>query len=186
MESSEAENTTPRERTFQYQDSLPSLPLPTLKDTLDKYLYSVKPHVTEEEYKKTEAVVKEFETGAGKELHKKLLDRAKTHRNWLSEWWYIFAYLEPRYPTPVYVNVAGPAPFHEHYWPPQDGSQVERAGLALWHTLNFWKLMKNTAGSCPSMAFGNRACRQEAGAQVPERHQAAHDGRLLLFPIIEA
>ncbi|XP_066301404.1 peroxisomal carnitine O-octanoyltransferase-like isoform X1 [Branchiostoma lanceolatum] len=161
MASGEAENATPRDRTFQYQDSLPSLPLPTLKDTLDKYLYSVKPHVTEEEYKKTEAVVKEFETGSGKELHKKLLDRAKTHRNWLSEWWYNFAYLEPRYPTPVYVNISGPSPAHEHYWPPQDGSQLERAGLALWHTLNFWKLMKNEEWPVDKMDRGKTPCSME-------------------------
>ncbi|KAM9302992.1 peroxisomal carnitine O-octanoyltransferase isoform 4-T4 [Morus bassanus] len=70
------------ERTFQYQDSLPSLPVPPLDESLSKYLDSVKPFLNQEEYQRTEDIVKKFENGIGKELHQKLLERAKTRRNW--------------------------------------------------------------------------------------------------------
>lgn len=71
------------ENTFQNEDILPSLPLPELKQTLDKYLDSVRPHVTEEEFNETERIVKEFENGVGKRLQEKLLKRAQQMRNWV-------------------------------------------------------------------------------------------------------
>lgn len=71
------------ERTFQYDKNLPSLPLPSLSDTLNRYLESVEPLVTEEEYKKTEEIVKGFENGIGIELQKKLKLRASEEKNWV-------------------------------------------------------------------------------------------------------
>lgn len=42
------------EKTFAYQNSLPSLPIPPLFDTAEKYLRSVRPLLTEEEYTNTQ------------------------------------------------------------------------------------------------------------------------------------
>lgn len=42
------------EKTFTYQNSLPSLPIPPLFDTAEKYLRSVRPLLTEEEYANTQ------------------------------------------------------------------------------------------------------------------------------------
>ena len=44
----------------------------------------MRPHVTADEYRQTEFIVQQFASGVGKELHRKLLDRAKTERNWVS------------------------------------------------------------------------------------------------------
>lgn len=43
----------------------------------------MKPFLNQEEYQRTEDIVKNFEDGIGKELHQKLLERAKMRRNWV-------------------------------------------------------------------------------------------------------
>ncbi|XP_006211928.1 peroxisomal carnitine O-octanoyltransferase [Vicugna pacos] len=130
------------ERTFQYQDSLPSLPVPSLEESLKKYLESVKPFANEEEYKKTEAIVQKFQNGIGKTLQQKLLERAKEKRNWLEEWWLNVAYLDVRIPSQLNVNFVGPASHIEHYWPPKEGTQLERGSINLWHNLTYWQLLR--------------------------------------------
>lgn len=140
MENQLAKST--EERTFQYQDSLPSLPVPSLEESLIKYLEAVKPFANEDEYKKTEEIVKKFQNGIGEKLHQKLLERAKGKRNWLEEWWLNVAYLDVRTPSQLNVNFGGPASHIEHYWPPKAGTQLERGSISLWHNLNYWQLLR--------------------------------------------
>lgn len=87
-----------------YQDLLPSLPVPSLKGTCKKYLNSVRALLTPEEYKKTEEAVKEFEKKDGKTLQWWLKLRSWQKRNWLEEWWIDFIYLRQRTPTPFNSN----------------------------------------------------------------------------------
>lgn len=130
------------ERTFQYQRSLPPLPVPALRDTLSKYLDAVKPFASEEEFGATVAIVKRFEEGIGQELHQKLLQRAKSKRNWLEEWWLDTAYLEVRIPSQLNVNFGGPTAYLEHCWPLQEGTQLERTSMVLWLTFQYWDLIR--------------------------------------------
>ncbi|NXO64106.1 OCTC octanoyltransferase, partial [Phainopepla nitens] len=130
------------EQTFQYQDSLPSLPVPPLDESLSKYLDAVKPFLNQEEYQRTEDIVKKFENGIGKELHQKLLERAKMRRNWLEDWWLNVAYLDLRISTQIHCNMGGPGPYIEHCWPPKEGTQIDRACLNIWHTLKYWDLLR--------------------------------------------
>ncbi|NXF03069.1 OCTC octanoyltransferase, partial [Smithornis capensis] len=130
------------ERTFQYQDSLPSLPVPPLDESLSKYLDAVKPFLNQEEYQRTEDIVKKFENGIGRELHQKLLERAKMRRNWLEDWWLNVAYLDLRISTQIHCNMGGPGPYIEHCWPPKEGTQIERACVNIWHTLKYWELLR--------------------------------------------
>eukprot|EP00063_Salmo_salar_P082697 XP_014057532.1 PREDICTED: peroxisomal carnitine O-octanoyltransferase-like isoform X3 [Salmo salar] len=132
----------PTERTFRYQHSLPPLPVPSLEGSLAKYLDAVRPFATEEEYQVTAAIVKRFREGIGKDLHQKLLQRARTRRNWLEEWWLNAAYLEMRYPSQLNVNFGGPAPYLEHCWPPTEGVQLQRTSISMWHTLQYWDLLR--------------------------------------------
>ncbi|KAK9513785.1 hypothetical protein VZT92_027291 [Zoarces viviparus] len=131
-----------RERTFQYQSSLPSLPVPSLEMSLSKYLNAVQPFASEEEFKATKDIVRKFQEGVGKELHQKLLQRAKTKKNWLEEWWLDAGYLEVRIPSQLNVNFGGPAPYLEHCWPPEEGTQLQRASIGTWHTLQYWNLIR--------------------------------------------
>ncbi|XP_077070208.1 peroxisomal carnitine O-octanoyltransferase [Siphateles boraxobius] len=130
------------ERTFQFQSSLPPLPVPALQDTLNKYLHAVKPFASEEEFGATEAIVKHFEEGIGQQLHHKLLQRAKSRRNWLEDWWLDTAYLEVRIPSQLNVNFGGPTAYLEHCWPLCEGTQLERSSLNLWFILQYWDLIR--------------------------------------------
>ncbi|XP_035223735.1 carnitine O-acetyltransferase-like isoform X2 [Stegodyphus dumicola] len=89
-----------------HQQSLPRLPVPPLHPSLEKYLLSVRPLLTEEEYHNTEKVVKEFGApgGLGVKLHTMLKERAKVTENWLDEWWLNSAYLEFRMPLVLYSS----------------------------------------------------------------------------------
>ncbi|XP_047454810.1 peroxisomal carnitine O-octanoyltransferase [Mugil cephalus] len=129
------------ERTFQYQNTLPPLPVPSLESSLSKYLDAVRPFASEEEFKATVDIVRKFQQGAGKDLHQKLLQRARTRRNWLEDWWLDAAYLELRIPSQLNVNFAGPAPYLEHCWPPAEGTELQRASVSTWHTLQYWNMI---------------------------------------------
>ncbi|XP_078614225.1 peroxisomal carnitine O-octanoyltransferase-like [Branchiostoma floridae x Branchiostoma japonicum] len=130
------------ERTWKYQDSLPPLPVPALKNTLDKYLESVKPFVTAEEYKQTEAVVREFEEGVGQSLHQQLLERAKVKRNWLEDWWVDLTYLQSRHSLPLTSNVVGFLPVMDHMWSAIGVEPADRVPLFLSASLYLWKLLR--------------------------------------------
>jgi len=83
--------------TYAYQRSLPNLPVPPLHSTLSKYLETVQPHLTKEEYKKTKGAVEEFaRSEIAKQLQERLELRAKdtkTYPNWLADWWNEAAYM---------------------------------------------------------------------------------------------
>lgn len=50
------------------EQALPRLPVPKLEDTLAKFLKSAQPHLTEEEFCRTNETVKEFASGVGQKL----------------------------------------------------------------------------------------------------------------------
>ena len=70
--------------TFGADELLPSMPLPSLEKTLNKYLESTKPFVNDNEYKATEKVVEEFKNGIGSTLQHLLEQKAKRERNWVN------------------------------------------------------------------------------------------------------
>lgn len=92
----------------QRQASLPHQPVPALQQTLHKYLVSIKPLLTDQEYKRSVQIVEDFGKpgGIGEKLQQKLQERAKNTDNWLASWWLSYAYLEYRDPAPIYVNPA--------------------------------------------------------------------------------
>lgn len=130
------------EKTFQYDKTLPSLPVPALDETLAKYLKSVKPFLTDEEFAETQKTVKDFQNGIGKELHQKLMEKSKHMKNWLEKWWEDYAYLSLRMPHAPYVNFGGPAPYSRVMWPPKTGTQIERAAMLSWFMLKFWEILR--------------------------------------------
>lgn len=85
------------------QDSLPPLPVPPLQQTMDKYLLAIKPLVDEEDFDYTKDLVEDFlkPGGDGEVLHNKLVQRAKTEKNWLATWWDNAAYFDCRSPVVI-------------------------------------------------------------------------------------
>lgn len=94
--------------TYRYQRSLPHLPVPTLESTTSKYLETVQPHLTPEEYKTTKEAVENF---VGSDLARKLQERlvaraadTQTNPSWLADWWNEAAYMGYRDPVVVFVS----------------------------------------------------------------------------------
>ncbi|CAF1074229.1 unnamed protein product [Rotaria sordida] len=87
-------------KTFEYDDKLPSLPLPTLQHTLERYLDSVRAVVNNDEYVRTKKIVEQFAKGAGRQLHEQLKTNIENRqeRNWLTKWWDEEIYLKWRLP----------------------------------------------------------------------------------------
>ncbi|KAM8738134.1 choline O-acetyltransferase [Acanthopagrus schlegelii] len=84
-------------------DGLPKLPLPALEDTLDMYLRCMKHLLTEEQFNKTQNVVKQFGApgGVGKLLQSKLVERRENKANWVYDYWLNDMYLNNRLALPV-------------------------------------------------------------------------------------
>ncbi|KAB7506160.1 Carnitine O-acetyltransferase [Armadillidium nasatum] len=99
------------------QSSLPRLPVPTLQETLKKYLKSVKPLVTDEEFRITEEIVNKFgaQNGLGEKLQSSLEERAKISENWLTDWWISTAYLDYRWPVVVWSSPGLVFPLQEFH-----------------------------------------------------------------------
>ncbi|XP_052090934.1 carnitine O-acetyltransferase-like [Mytilus californianus] len=91
-------------RMFAQQESLPKLPVPALDATLQKYLRTVRPLVSDEDFEQTKKYVEEFRRSSGPKLQKFLEERATKEVNWLSEWWASVAYLEFRNPVVIHVS----------------------------------------------------------------------------------
>lgn len=142
------------ERTFQYDDTLPNLPLPKLENTLRRYLESVRPHVNDTEYAATEKIVREFQYGVGEKLQYKLLERSKHYRNWLEKWWEDVSYLTGRTPIVPYTNMGLVFPHTNYNLPPCEGSQIERAGLVVHYYLKYWKILYHEL--LPPQKFRNK------------------------------
>nr|CAG4646179.1 EOG090X04D9 [Macrothrix elegans] len=88
---------------------LPPLPVPKLSVTLEQYLRTVKPLLTDEDFLKTEQLAKDFGApdGVGQKLQKLLEQKGSKEDNWLSGWWEDASYLSLRMPVVINTNPAG-------------------------------------------------------------------------------
>lgn len=84
------------------QSALPSLPIPTVHDTCDRWLKSVEPLMEAEEYEESVGLVREFENGIGPKLQWYLRLKKLLSTNWCSDWWEEYVYLTSR--SPIMVN----------------------------------------------------------------------------------
>lgn len=84
--------------------TLPKLPVPKLKETLDTYFQTVKPFINNQECENTEKLLADFEYKDGKKLQCLLEERAKSLNNWLSDWWLDTAYLTYRDPVVIFSS----------------------------------------------------------------------------------
>ncbi|PIC17331.1 hypothetical protein B9Z55_023611 [Caenorhabditis nigoni] len=125
------------EPTFSHQNSLPSLPLPGLKDTIEKYLKSLSPIVSKEELEHVTSLAREFENSEnGKKLQNFLELKSSTSRNWLEDWWYD-AYTTNR-DTLLTQNMGAiiPKSFMTNT------SQIGIASQIIHHLMNYWSLVR--------------------------------------------
>ncbi|XP_014663776.1 PREDICTED: carnitine O-palmitoyltransferase 1, liver isoform-like isoform X2 [Priapulus caudatus] len=91
-------------RLYSYQGSLPKLPLPKLRDTLKRYLISVRPLLNDEDYKNLEQLAMDFEKGIGKRFQRYLWLKSWWATNYVTDWWEDYVYLKGRLPIMVNSN----------------------------------------------------------------------------------
>ncbi|KAJ1972009.1 Carnitine O-acetyltransferase mitochondrial, partial [Dimargaris verticillata] len=140
--------------------SLPALPVPDLETTCHKYLASVKPLVSADDYAKTEQAVQAFlaADGPGCRLQARLHDRAArvnaqgTGSSWLEAWWNEYAYFANRVSNCFYVNF-----YFGLRDDPRHPKQLERAATLTKAALDFYALLANNQLS-PDMARTTPLC----------------------------
>lgn len=88
--------------------SVPQQPVPPLAQTLQGYLQALEPLLPPEELAHTRRMAQEFGRpgGLGSQLQKKLEIRARNTKNWITDWWVQWSYLENREPLAVHSNPA--------------------------------------------------------------------------------
>ncbi|KAI9819757.1 MAG: Carnitine O-acetyltransferase mitochondrial [Phylliscum demangeonii] len=123
---------------LRFQDGLPRLPVPTLQETVQRYLKSVHPLLNPSEFRHTQDVAAAFlqPGGQGEELQKRLVARREdpSCRNWLIEWWNDGGYLCPRDPVVPYVSY-----FYSHRDDRRRRNPAKRAAAITTAALEFKK-----------------------------------------------
>uniref|UniRef100_A0A8C7XT73 carnitine O-palmitoyltransferase n=1 Tax=Oryzias sinensis TaxID=183150 RepID=A0A8C7XT73_9TELE len=92
---------------YSYQGSLPNLPVPAIKDTVKRYLESVRPLMNDGEYERMTKLATEFESSLGNRLQWYLKLKALWASNYVSDWWEEYVYLRGRSPIMVNSNYYG-------------------------------------------------------------------------------
>ncbi|AWP11502.1 putative carnitine O-palmitoyltransferase 2 mitochondrial [Scophthalmus maximus] len=73
-----------------YQKSLPRLPIPKLEDTIRRYLAAQRPLLDDDQFRTTERLAQDFQSGVGKRLHEELVaqDKNNKHTSYISGPWF--------------------------------------------------------------------------------------------------
>lgn len=113
-------------RLYGYQYSLPSLPLPSLRDTLEKYLLSVQHLLPTKVYDELALEAEDFRKGVGLRLQFFLWLKTWFTSNYVSDWWEEYVYLSNRDPIMSNSNFYGVEWRFTH---PVRPSQAARAAM---------------------------------------------------------
>ncbi|CAF0838513.1 unnamed protein product [Adineta ricciae] len=92
---------------YSCQNLLPTLPLPSLDDTLRRYLRSVRPLYDDSEYQRMERLAEEFKQTIARKLQRYLWLKWIISSNYVSDWWEKFIYLRGRSAIMVNSNFYG-------------------------------------------------------------------------------
>ncbi|KAJ7989930.1 hypothetical protein DPEC_G00309590 [Dallia pectoralis] len=92
---------------YSYQSSLPCLSVPPIKNTLERYLESVRPLLSGPGFQRMTALAGQFEKTLGNRLQRYLKLKALWSTNYVSDWWEEYIYLRGRGPIMVNSNYYG-------------------------------------------------------------------------------
>ncbi|MBE7182744.1 MAG: choline/carnitine O-acyltransferase [Terriglobus roseus] len=123
---------------LRFEDSLPRLPVPSLEETAKRYLKSLHPLLSKDEYEHSSKLVDEFlqPGGQGEQLQERLVAKREdpNTRNWIIDWWNEAAYLGYRDPVVPYVSY-----FYSHRDDRKRRDPAKRAAAIATATLAFKK-----------------------------------------------
>ncbi|XP_043825799.1 carnitine O-palmitoyltransferase 1, liver isoform [Dromiciops gliroides] len=89
---------------YSFQTSLPRLPVPAVKDTVNRYLESVQPLLNKEDFKRMKGLAEDFSINLGPRLQWYLKLKSWWATNYVSDWWEEYIYLRGRGPIMVNSN----------------------------------------------------------------------------------
>lgn len=139
---------------FSLQDKVQRLPIPPLEHTLNLFIKSVAPHVTEEEYAETIRKVEAFRaSGLAEKLQNRILalKDSRPNSSWFISMWNDVAYLG--YRDSVVYNVTYYLQFSDEI-PAAMRSSSRRAARIVSHALEFKDLV-STGNLAPDMRSAN-------------------------------
>ncbi|XP_074489370.1 carnitine O-palmitoyltransferase 1, muscle isoform [Sebastes fasciatus] len=87
---------------YSFQASLPRLPVPSVDDTIRRYLESVHSLLDREQYKHMEMLANDFKDSKAAQLQRCLILKSWWETNYVSDWWEEYIYLRGR--SPIMVN----------------------------------------------------------------------------------
>ena len=175
---------------LRFEDSLPRLPIPELQETAKRYLKSVHPLLSAEEFSNTKQIVEDFvKPGSiGEKLQNRLQARRNDPKikNWIYEWWNDAAYLTYRDPVVPYVSY-----FYSHRDDRTRRNPAKRAAAITSAVLEFKKqvdagtlepeYMKKLPISMESYQWMFNACRIPAeGRDYPVKFEPAKNKHIVV------
>ncbi|TGZ63404.1 hypothetical protein CRM22_006939 [Opisthorchis felineus] len=94
-------------RLYSFQGALPRLPLPSVSDTIRRYLLSVEPLLDENQMQRTKKLAQDFETNEAVKLQRYLRLKRLWASNYVTDWWEEYVYLHGRSPLVAHSNIYG-------------------------------------------------------------------------------
>ncbi|XP_061628497.1 carnitine O-palmitoyltransferase 1, liver isoform isoform X3 [Phyllopteryx taeniolatus] len=136
---------------YSFQNSLPRLPVPPVKDTSRRYLESVRPLMDDEQFKRMKGLAKDFEMNLGPRLQWYLKLKSWWASNYVSDWWEEYIYLRGR--GPIMVNSNYYAMDFLYVFP--TSIQAARAGNAI-HAIMLYRRKLDRAQIKPIYLLANK------------------------------
>ncbi|XP_047451890.1 carnitine O-palmitoyltransferase 1, liver isoform isoform X1 [Mugil cephalus] len=136
---------------YSFQNSLPRLPVPAIKDTCRRYLESVRPLMDDEQYERMEGLAKDFEKNLGPRLQWYVKLKSWWTSNYVSDWWEEYIYLRGR--GPIMVNSNYYAMDFLYVFP--TSIQAARAGNAI-HAIMLYRRKLDRAQIKPIYLLANK------------------------------
>ncbi|KAI2648190.1 Carnitine O-palmitoyltransferase 1, muscle isoform [Labeo rohita] len=141
----------PKPMLYSFQSSLPRLPVPSVKDTVRRYLESARPLMDDEQYKRMEGLAKDFEKNMGPKLQWYLKLKSWWASNYVSDWWEEYIYLRGRGPIMVNSNYYA----MDFLYVIPTSRQAARAGNAI-HAIMMYRRKLDRAQIKPVYLLENR------------------------------
>jgi carnitine O-palmitoyltransferase 1, liver isoform len=121
--------------TYSFQDALPRLPVPPLKDTVTRLLRSVHPLMSEAEYQEMEKMAADFLKKDGPKLQWYLYLKSWWSPNYVTDWWEKYVYLKGRTSLMINSNYYGLPARNLEYLPSTNQAAV--AAVFIRHFMLF-------------------------------------------------
>eukprot|EP00123_Amoebidium_parasiticum_P017007 comp23677_c0_seq2/m.40532 comp23677_c0_seq2/g.40532 ORF comp23677_c0_seq2/g.40532 comp23677_c0_seq2/m.40532 type:complete len:796 (-) comp23677_c0_seq2:437-2824(-) len=122
---------------YSNQSSLPRMPVPSLKHTVEHYLESIKPVFSEEEMAVAKRLGEQFLKNEGPRLNRYLTFKSWVASNYVTDWWEKYVYLRGRAPIMINSNYY----VGDHFFLQMTPHPASRAATAVHRAMEFKQMI---------------------------------------------